>query len=233
MGKQPEIIIERGPDDGGDPAGRAGAVAAVAELTGSALSRSRRGAITLTAATAFLLTLAMAAWACSPNADMTLANSDAPAWDPGSAGLNYSECPIGRYLEHNTGMDLDGSLTVENCTRDVDVTGSDFPANTDVTLYWVDEPFFLTAAGWPGHVGQQVSGAACRELGTSVGSATTNGSGSFTTTVAVPPAGQVAYYGANAICAVWLHDLDSDGVYEPLDGDHYSGFGNEYDIYPL
>ncbi|HVE47938.1 MAG TPA: hypothetical protein VNA57_14475 [Acidimicrobiales bacterium] len=36
-----------------------------------------------------------------------------------------------------------------------------------------------------------------------------------------------AYYGANAVCAVWLHDLPGTA------DDHDGAVGNQYTLYPI
>lgn len=163
------------------------------------------------------------AWACTTNADMTLANSGSTSWDPNSSGQNFSECPLSEF----------GSST--HCKRDVDVAGTDFlnggtTSVGTVDLYWVDEPFFTFTAGTQG-VGQQVAADVCTtkgvllRTGVSVDSAGAFSTG--TTPVQVPPTASTtvdgtpranAYYGANAVCAVWTH------------GGHNSGFGNQYNI---
>jgi hypothetical protein len=114
-----------------------------------------------------------------------------------------------------------------NCGELIGVNGHGFPPNlAQVDLYWVEPAFFPTAAGFPGAIGQQASGTACRTFGTPMAPSppiTTDGSGSFDgVTVTGPPEGVNAVYGANAICAVWQ---DSGGAYR--------GFGNQYTIYPF
>ena len=166
-----------------------------------------------------LATLA-AAWACTTAADMTLANANSPTWDPNSTGRNYSNCPLSQFNSSN------------HCKRAVNVSGTDFfnggtTSVTSVNLYWVDQPFFTFAAGTQG-TGQQVAAGVCSTKGVLVASNVSVTNGDFTAQVNVPPTKSTtvdgttrmnAYYGANAICAVWTH------------GGHQSGFGNQYTIY--
>ncbi len=187
-------------------------------------ARERRWAIIFTGVASVLVLAMAAAWACTTNADMKLENAGNTTWDSGSSGLNYSECPLSEYSSST------------HCKRPVNVTGTNFK-NSDntsigsVDLYWIDEPFFWAGIGTQG-AGQQVSGEVCRTKGVQVATGVSvNSSGSFSTQVNVPPTAttyadgttrpQNAYYGANAICAVWSH------------GGHYSGLGNQYTIYPI
>lgn len=177
-----------------------------------------------------LATLAVA-WACTMNADMVLANAGNTTWDPGSSGQNFSECPPSEFT------------SATHCKRPVNVTGTSFlNSNTGtsvgtVDLFWLDEPFFAAGAGTQG-VGEQVAATVCRTKGVPLASGiAVSSSGGFSTQVNVPPTAgayadgtsrpQNAYYGANAVCAVWFHDNPGTA------NDHYSGFGNQYTIYPI
>lgn len=185
----------------------------------------RRWSAAATVAVCVGLSTLVAAWACTVSADMTLANADSPSWDPNSTGLNYSECGPEQFASSN------------HCKRSVNVAGTGFLNDGEssvgtVDLYWVDEPYFTFAAGTNGP-GQQVAGIVCSTKGVRVASGVAVGNaGSFSATVNVPPTASTtqdgtvrpsnAYYGANAICAVWNH----------AEGGHLSGFGNQYTIYP-
>lgn len=209
------------------------------------------------ASTAPVLAIVSIAWACSlDGADMVLSNATSVSWDSGDCdpnsnpgggkGCNWNDCPTGRILYTN-GQTM---FATGGCTRPVDVNGSGFenafPAtggNTaidKVNLYWLDEPFFAGGAGSPGGPGEQATARICQTKGVLLQSnVAVNGSGAFSAQVNVPPLDTVhadnsprpvkAYLGGNAICAVWLHDLDGDGTQDS--NEHYSGIGNQYNIF--
>lgn len=152
------------------------------------------------------------AWACTTAADMKLENTANP-----DIGKNYTTCVPPAYP---TG-----------CTRSVNVTGTNFVnsvADTtvrNVDLYWIDEPFLAAGIGLQGP-DEQVSATLCKTTGYKVATAVPVTNGGFSTTVSIPPAGRVAYYGSNAVCAVWTHNLATGGSHE-------SGLGNTYNIFPV
>ena len=153
------------------------------------------------------------AFACTTGADMKLENTENP-----DIGKNFTTCAPPAYP---TG-----------CTRPVKVTGTGFvnsaPSTTvlSVDLYWIDEPFLASGIGLQGP-GEQVSAALCKATGAKLNTtAVPVSGGSFTTTVAIPPADRIAFYGSNAVCAVWKHNLATGGSHE-------SGLGNTYNIFPV
>lgn len=193
--------------------------------------RIRRLAVGATSFCALGLATIMVAWACTTSADMTLGNAGTTTWDPGSSGVNFSECPATEFVSTN------------HCKRPVNVTGSQFlNSNTStsvgtVDLYWLDAPFFAAGAGTQGQ-GEQIAAEVCTTKGVLLASGVTvSNLGAFSTQVNVPPTATTyadntmrprnVYYGANAVCAVWFHD--NAGTAD----DHYSGFGNQYTIYPI
>lgn len=146
------------------------------------------------------------AWACTTGADMKLENSANP-----DIGKNYTTCAF--------------SVYPTGCTRSVNVIGTGFVNNdgtkiASVDLYWIDEPFLAAGIGLQGP-DEIVSAAACKATGVKVGTALPS-AGSFSTTVSIPPAGRIAFYGSNAVCAVWTHTAQG----------HDSGLGNTYNIFP-
>lgn len=163
------------------------------------------------------------AWACTTGADMTLSNNTAP-----NQGKNFTNCAPPAYPN--------------GCGRSVQVIGHNFvnsapnTAIASVDLYWIDEPFFGAGVGLQGP-DEQVSGTLCSTKGVRVATAvpvnqTTH---DFSVPVTIPPPDGTyadrtprplhAYYGANAVCAVWTHTLAGGGQ-------HISGFGNQYNIFP-
>jgi hypothetical protein len=152
------------------------------------------------------------AWACTTGADMKLENTTSP-----DQGKNYTTCVPPAYPTA--------------CTRSVKVTGTGFvnsAANTtvgSVDLYWIDEPFLAAGLGLQGPE-EQVSAELCKATGKKVATAVPVSGGSFSTTVDIPPAGHVAFYGSNAVCAVWTHTLANGSR-------HDSGLGNTYNIWPF
>lgn len=180
---------------------------------------TRKLVVAVIAVAAVGLSIASVAWACSggglfPNADQTLTP-------------NNHVCPLTSYPN--------------NCPQQtVSVKGTGFinsdntvPATVD--LYWLDEPYFATGTGGPGGPGEQLTANTCRTKGVSlqagvsvVQSGATKGEFG-PVNVTVPPRNATsadgtprpgAYYGANAVCAVWQH------------GSHWAGIGNQYTIYP-
>jgi len=169
---------------------------------------ARRSLLVFAGAVAIVLATVSLAWACStPDTDMELSNKNSP-----NKGQNFTSCSVSDYLDHNLGGN--------DCTREVEVHGTDFVNQDDsqissVDLYWMDGPLFLTAVGGSA---EPVSGPACEE-GRQVASGVDVQNGEFTETVSVPPPG-LAVYGGNAVCAVWEH------------ADHTAGLGNQYNIFP-
>lgn len=195
---------------------------------------------TATGAIAVFLIAISSAWACGPTAiiDMTLKNTGTVSWNNGSDdGKNYNDCPTVR-IAQNT------------CGRDVKVSGGHFVNETDikevttVELYWLDEPYFATGAGRT-HADQQALAAVCRTFGVRLDDTPVSVTdGEFQATVHVPPTdttynGEIlgqpiprpvqTYPGANAICAVWDHNVSPDGSHP---GDHSAAIGNQYTMYP-
>jgi hypothetical protein len=159
------------------------------------------------------------AWACGglAPADMELKNVGSTSWDPGSDGLNYSECSPTQAGVNGTG-----------CVRTVNVSGKNF-VNTDnvaideVNLYWLDPHEFPAGLGGPNGQPEQIESEICRTQGDLLTpSPVPVTSKTFSVNVQVPPARAV--YGANAICAVWVHYVPGP--------DHYGSVGNQYTIYP-
>lgn len=124
----------------------------------------------------------------------------------------------------------DVTLYPDACVGQIGIVGTGFPANqAGIKFYWMDPPYLLLAAGFPGAIGQQVSGEACRTLGhpllndanpPTALTATADSGGGLVTSVQGPQTPPV--YGGNAICAVWETSLGSP-----------RGFGNQYTIYPV
>lgn len=223
---------------------------AVAAGPSKAVARaSRRTALTLTGATAFVLVLAMGAWACSgglfPDANMEFGCE--PGQAPGVSGCNWHSCTAEQAVNHN----LDST---PDCQRQrVEVSGENFENTAPITtvdtvdLYWLDAPFFAAGLGGPGGDGQQLDAELCKNFGVLLQKDVTVGSdgtfgvahGEASVTVDVPPRDDTyangvvrpveAYFGANAVCAVWLHDSDGDGEFDA--GEHFTGVGNQYNLW--
>lgn len=185
---------------------------------------------TATGAVAVLLLAISSAWACGPSAiiDMTLKNSGTVSWNNGSdVGQKYNNCPTIRILANTCGRDV--TVTGENFVNESDVKDV-----TKVELYWLDEPFFATGAGRT-HEDQQVLARVCRTKGVLLDANVAVSNKTFTTEVLVPPTDSTyndgtprlvrTYAGANAICAVWNHDV-------PNSGTHSAAIGNQYNIWP-
>lgn len=161
-----------------------------------------------------------AAWACGSFAgtDMAITNVD-DDYDPGSTGLNYTEC-------------LPTRLAVNGCTRTVKVTGKNFVnsdnvAITSVKLYWVDEPFYAAGLGGPNGTAEQAESFVCQTAGIPLngGAAVPVTNKAFDVDVEIPPPNHTAMYGVNMVCAVWEH--------VPTTGQtHFGSIGNQYAIYP-
>ncbi|MFN2569230.1 MAG: hypothetical protein ABR564_06480 [Candidatus Dormibacteria bacterium] len=195
------------------------------------MARHKSVSLAATGVLAILLTAASVAWACtSSSADMTLSNATATTWDPdtncdgtagtGGKGCNFSTCP----------------LTQSDCTRPVNVTGKGFE-NTDMTsgtttpissvdLYFVNTALLLTGVGG----NAERLGTLCRQ-GTLLASGVPVTSATFgPVSVTLPPTAADHAYGADAVCAVWVHTHTLPGG---ITDTHDSGLGNQYNITPV
>jgi len=113
-----------------------------------------------------------------------------------------------------------------------------------VDLYWLDEPFSPAVLGGPGGEGEPAKADICTTKGVRVAAAvpveTAAGpsQGSFpkagnpAVVLNLPPVGSAtyqdgstrtvrAYYGANALCAVWVH----------VGAGHDSAVGNQFNLF--
>jgi len=196
----------------------------------------RTWSISFTGAVALALAMVSIAWACTggglfSTADMTLTP-------------NSSTCTATQYLSTPA---IPGTIAGLGCPT-VTVTVTDTPGkpflNSDgsvagpLDLYWLDEPFFAAGLGGPTDRVQQQDAALCKTKGVLLATGVSvSGTGSFSTSVTVPPvtAGTTAdgttrpvraYYGANAICAVWSHTPAGKPT-------HQAAVGNEFNILPI